>query len=115
AVGVALYFIGLPYAPLWGFLAAVLRFIPYVGTWVAVILPSVLSLIVFQGWLWPALVIAVFVVLELVINMILEPLLYGESAGVSEVGLLVAVAFWTWLWGPVDYSSPRRSRSVLSC
>lgn len=101
AVGVALYFIGLPYAPLWGFLAAVLRFIPYVGTWVAVILPSVLSLIVFQGWLWSALVIAVFVVLELVNNMILEPLLYGESAGVSEVGLLVAVAFWTWLWGPV--------------
>ena len=101
AVGIALYFIGLPYAPLWGFLAAVLRFIPYVGTWVAVILPSVLSLIVFQGWLWPAVVIAVFVVLELVNNMILEPLLYGESAGVSEVGLLVAVAFWTWLWGPV--------------
>src|SRR5215475_1006196 len=101
SVGIALYFIGLPYAPLWGFLAAVLRFIPYVGTWVAVIMPSVLSLIVFQGWLWPALVIAVFVVLELVNNMILEPLLYGESAGVSEVGLLVAVAFWTWLWGPV--------------
>ena len=101
AVGIALYLIELPYAPLWGFLAAVLRFIPYVGTWVAVILPSVLSLIVFQGWMWPALVIAVFLVLELVNNMILEPLLYGESAGVSEVGLLVAVAFWTWLWGPV--------------
>ena len=64
-------------------------------------MPSVLSLIVFQGWMWPALVIAVFLVLELVNNMILEPLLYGESAGVSEVGLLVAVAFWTWLWGPV--------------
>src|SRR5262249_47401098 len=101
AVGIALYFIGLPYAPLWGFLAAVLRFIPYVGTWVAVILPSVLSLIVFQGWLWPALVITVFLVLEVINNMILEPSLYGESAGVSEVGLLVAVAFWTWLWGPV--------------
>ena len=101
AVGIALYLIGLPYAPLWGFLAAVLRFIPYVGTWVAVIMPSVLSLIVFQGWMWPALVIAVFLVLELVNNMILEPLLYGESAGVSGVGLLVAVAFWTWLWGPV--------------
>ncbi len=101
AVGIALYFIGLPYAPLWGFLAAVLRFIPYVGTWVAVIMPSVLSLIVFQGWMWPALVVAIFLALELVINMILEPLLYGESAGVSEVGLLVAVAFWTWLWGPI--------------
>ena len=101
AVGIALYFIGLPYALLWGFLAAMLRFIPYVGPWAATIMPSVLSLIVFEGWMWPALVVAVFLALELVANMILEPRLYGESAGVSEVGLLVAVAFWTWLWGPV--------------
>jgi len=101
AVGIALYFIGLPYALLWGFLAAMLRFIPYVGPWAATIMPGALSLIVFEGWMWPALVVAVFLVLELVNNMILEPLLYGESAGVSEVGLLIAVAFWTWLWGPV--------------
>jgi predicted PurR-regulated permease PerM len=100
-VGIALYFIGLPYALLWGFLAAMLRFIPYVGPWAAAIMPGALSLIVFEGWMWPTLVVAVFVILELVNNMILEPLLYGESAGVSEVGLLVAVAFWTWLWGPV--------------
>ena len=101
AVGIALYFIGLPYALLWGFLAAMLRFIPYVGPWAATIMPSALSLIVFEGWMWPALVVAVFLALEFVANMILEPRLYGESAGVSEVGLLVAVAFWTWLWGPV--------------
>ena len=101
AVGIALYFIGLPYALLWGFLAAMLRFIPYVGPWAATIMPGALSLIVFEGWMWPALVVAVFLVLELVNNMILEPLLYGESAGVSEVGLLIAIAFWTWLWGPV--------------
>ena len=101
AVGTALYFIGLPYALLWGFLAGMLRFIPYVGPWIATIMPSALSLIVFDGWLWPGLVVAVFLVLELVNNMMLEPSLYGESAGVSEVGLLVAIAFWTWLWGPV--------------
>jgi predicted PurR-regulated permease PerM len=101
AVGIALWLIGLPYALLWGFLAAMLRFIPYVGPWAAAIMPSALSMIVFEGWLWTALVVAVFLVLELINNMILEPLLYGESAGVSEVGLLVAIAFWTWLWGPV--------------
>jgi len=78
-----------------------LRFIPYVGPWAAAIMPSALSLIVFAGWMWTALVVAVFLVLELINNMILEPLLYGESAGVSEVALLVAIAFWTWLWGPV--------------
>ena len=101
AVGIALYLIGLPYALLWGFLAAVLRFIPYVGPFAATILPSALGMAVFQGWMWPILVIGIIVALELVNNMVLEPLLYGESAGVSEVGLLVAIAFWTWLWGPV--------------
>jgi predicted PurR-regulated permease PerM len=100
-VGIALWLIGLPYALLWGFLASVLRFIPYVGPWAAAIMPSALSMIVFEGWMWPALVLAVFLALELVANMILEPWLYGESAGVSEVGLLIAVAFWTWLWGPI--------------
>ena len=101
AVGLALYLIGVPYAVLWGFLAAVLRFIPYIGAFAAAIMPSALSLAVFEGWLWPILVVGIFVALELICNMVLEPLLYAESAGVSGVGLLVAVAFWTWLWGPV--------------
>lgn len=100
AVGFTLYLIGLPYAVLWGFLAALLRFIPYVGLFAAAIMPSALSLAVFEGWLWPIMVVGIFVALELGCNF-LEPLLYGESAGVSGVGLLVAIAFWTWLWGPV--------------
>jgi predicted PurR-regulated permease PerM len=100
-VGFALYLIGVPYAVLWGFLAAVLRFIPYVGPFAATIMPSALSLAVFEGWMWSILIIGLFVALELLNNMVLEPLLYGESAGVSGVGLLVAIAFWTWLWGPV--------------
>jgi predicted PurR-regulated permease PerM len=101
AVSMALYLIGVPYAVLWGFFATVLRFVPYVGPFAAAIMPSALSLAVFEGWLWPILVVGIFVALELICNMVLEPLLYAESAGVSEVGLLVAVAFWTWLWGPV--------------
>jgi predicted PurR-regulated permease PerM len=101
AVAVALFFIGLPYALLWGFLAALLRFIPYVGATLAATLPTILGLAVFDGWFWPLVVLGVILALELVNNMALEPLLYGESAGISEVGLLVAIAFWTWLWGPV--------------
>ena len=101
AVGCALYLIGLPYAILWGFLAAILRFIPYVGPFAAAVMPSALSLAVFQGWLWPIVVVGLFFGLELLNNMVLEPLLYGESAGVSGIGLLVAIAFWTWLWGPI--------------
>jgi predicted PurR-regulated permease PerM len=101
AVGLVLYLIGMPYAALWGFFAAVLRFIPYVGPFAAAIMPSALGLAAFEGWLWPILVVGIFVVLELGCNLVLEPLLYAESAGVSEVGLLIAVAFWTWLWGPI--------------
>ena len=100
AVGLGLFF-GLPYALLWGLLAAVWRFIPYVGPALAALLPIALSLAVFDGWVKPFLVGGLFVLLELVTNMILEPLLYGRSAGVSQVALLMAFAFWTWLWGPV--------------
>ncbi len=101
AVGLGLFVIGVPYAILWGFLATVLRFIPYVGPIMSAFLPSALSLAVFPGWVQPFLVIGLILILELASNMVMEPLLYGQSAGVSEVALLVAVAFWTWLWGPV--------------
>ncbi len=101
AAGLGFFLIGVPYAMLWGFLAAVLRFIPYAGPTIAAVLPSALSLAVFPGWGQPLLVIGIILLLELVSNMIMEPLLYGQSVGVSEVALLVAVAFWTWLWGAV--------------
>jgi hypothetical protein len=100
AVGLGLFLIGVPYAVIWGSLAAALRFIPYVGSSVAAVLALALSLAVFPGWLQPALVVGLFLVLDLVI-MVVEPWLYGQSAGVSQVALLIAVIFWTWLWGPV--------------
>ena len=101
AVGVVLFFIGVPYAPLWGFMATLLRFVPYIGPWLAAIMPTALSLAYFPGWTVPLLVVGVFIVLELTTNMLLEPMFYGESAGVSEIAILVMAAFWTWLWGPV--------------
>jgi predicted PurR-regulated permease PerM len=100
AVGLGLFLIGVPYAVIWGSLAAALRFIPYVGAFVAVLLPLALSLAVFPGWLQPALVVGLFLVLE-VVTSVMEPWLYGQSAGISQVALLIAVIFWTWLWGPV--------------
>src|SRR4030095_13385636 len=81
--------------------AVVWRLSPCVGPARAALLPIALSLAVFTGWVKPLLVGGLFGLLELVTNMVLEPLLYGRSAGVSQVALLMAIAFWTWLWGPV--------------
>lgn len=101
SVAVGLYFIGVPNAVLWGACAAVLRFIPYVGPWIAAGIPIALSLAVSPGWIMPLLTIGLFVVLELLSNNIMEPWLYGSSTGVSPIALIFAAVCWTWLWGPV--------------
>lgn len=100
-VGVALFLIGLPYAFLWGLIAVPLLFIPVVGFWTAAALPTILSLAVFREWWWPLAIVALFFVLKTIINMILEPLLYGRSVGVFPVPLLMMIGFWTWLWGGI--------------
>ena len=101
AVAIGLWLIGLPYAPLWGFFAALLRYIPYLGPWLAALLPLMLSVLISKDWSVALMVVALFGALELVTNMLIEPLAYGRGIGVSQAALLVAVAFWTWLWGPV--------------
>jgi predicted PurR-regulated permease PerM len=101
AVGVGLYFIGVPYSVLWGFAAAVLRYIPYVGPWVAALFPIAVSLVTAPDWTHTILVVALFVGLELVSNNLMEPWLYGQSVGLSPIAVILAVIFWTWLWGAV--------------
>jgi predicted PurR-regulated permease PerM len=101
AVGVGLYFIGVPYAALWGLAAGVLRYIPYAGPWIAALLPITVSLVTTPDWQQVVLVVSMFIVLELLSNNIMEPLLYGHSVGLSELSVIVAAIFWTWLWGPV--------------
>ncbi len=100
-IGIGLYLLGVPFALALGFFAGALRFIPYVGAWVAALMPIMLSLAVFDGWTRPLLIAGLFAVTEISVAFILEPLLFGRSAGVSALALLVAAAFWTWLWGPI--------------
>ena len=99
AIGIGLFLIGVPNAILWGILAASLRFVPYIGTWIAAVAPLCLAMAISTGWLAPSSTLALFVVLELVCGNILEPWLYGKGTGVSGVAVLVAAVFWTWLWG----------------
>jgi predicted PurR-regulated permease PerM len=99
AVGIGLYLIGVPNAILWGILAATLRFVPYLGAWIAAAAPIGLAMAVSTGWLAPILTFGLFAVLELFCGNILEPWLYGKGTGVSPVAVVVAAVFWTWLWG----------------
>jgi predicted PurR-regulated permease PerM len=100
-VGVGLWLIGVPNPVLWGMLALVLRFVPYIGPAIAALFPLGLSIAVDPGWstlLWTA---ALFIVLELVSNNFVEPWLYGSSTGLSPLAIMTAAIFWTWLWGPI--------------
>ena len=100
-VAIGLYFLGVPYPFVWAALGAALRFIPYVGPVLGAGAPIVVSLAALEGWKGPLMVVALFVALELFTNLVLETVLYAGAAGVSQVALLVSVAFWTWLWGPL--------------
>lgn len=100
-VAVCLALIGVEYPILWGFLAAALRYLPYIGPWIAAAFPIALSLAVFQSWWQPLAVIAVFAVLELLCGNVIDPWLFGHSMGVSGTAFFIAAAFWTWLWGPI--------------
>jgi predicted PurR-regulated permease PerM len=101
AVGLGLFCLGVPYALMWGLFAAMLRFIPYIGPTVGALMPIALSMAVFAGWVKPLLAGGLFVLVEIVTNALLEPLLYGRGAGVSQVAILMSIVFWAWLWGPV--------------
>jgi predicted PurR-regulated permease PerM len=108
SVGLGLLAIRVQYAFLWGFLAAVFRYVPYIGVWIAAVPPIILSVAMFEGWVQPLLVVGLFLTIELLAGNVAEPRLYGRSIGVSEVALLVAAAFWAFLWGPIGLvlSSP---------
>jgi predicted PurR-regulated permease PerM len=99
AVFVGLFLLGVPYALLWGVAGAAFRFVPYFGPIAAAGAPILISLATAPGWGRPLTVVAFFVGLELFTNLVLETKLYAGTAGVSQVALLIAVAFWAWLWG----------------
>jgi predicted PurR-regulated permease PerM len=100
-IGTGLWFIGVPSAPLWGMLAMILRFVPYIGAVISAIFPLVLAAAVGPGWamvLWTA---ALFLIVEPIVGHVIEPLVYGRSTGLSPVAVITSAAFWTWLWGPI--------------
>jgi predicted PurR-regulated permease PerM len=100
-IAFALYLIGLPSAVLWGALAGLLRFMPYLGPIVGGSLPTLMALAVFPGWRYPLMCLGLFLIIEILVAYAVEPWLYGTHTGVSSLAILVSAALWTTLWGPV--------------
>ena len=104
-IAVGLFALGLKYALLWGFIATVMRYIPYIGTWIGLIPPVLFSFATAPewggGWGQPVAVLVLFLGLEAFCNNVVEPALYGQSMGLAEVAQLIAAAFWGFLWGPL--------------
>jgi len=100
-ISTGLYLIGIPNAVLLGLLAGAMRFIPVVGVWCAALLPAALAIAVFDHWSPLLYVGLLFACSEAIMNFVAEPLLYGLSTGISGVAVLVAILFWTWVWGPL--------------
>jgi predicted PurR-regulated permease PerM len=100
-IGVGLWALGIPSPAVWGVLAGMLRFVPYLGPILAAIAPLALAAAVDPGWTHAVYVALLFVVVEPITGYAVEPLLYGHSTGLSPISVVVAALFWTWLWGPI--------------
>jgi predicted PurR-regulated permease PerM len=101
AVATGLMGIGIPYAPLWGFVATVLRFVPFVGTLFAMLIPAALAFAQFPGWWQLMATLGLFLGLDVLVAYVVEPIVIGAKTGVSPMAMLVSAIFWSWLWGPV--------------
>ena len=114
-IGIGLWLIGVPNPILWGMLAMLVRFVPYIGPIITALFPLALSVAVDPGWTMLAWTAALFVTVELIINNLVEPWLYGSSTGLSALAIILAATFWTWLWGPIGLllSTPLTSCVVV--
>lgn len=100
-VTAGLYWIGVPYAALWGGLTAALRFVPFVGTMLSVLMPALLAFAVFPGWVETLQTLALYLIVDLVFAYSVEPIVFGRRTGVSAFALLISALFWIWVWGPI--------------
>jgi predicted PurR-regulated permease PerM len=100
-IGIGLFYIGVPNPVLWAILSALLRFVPYIGSFISAGLPIALAAAVDPGWMMTIWTAVLYVVVELLVSQAIEPVLYGHSTGLSPFAVVVSAIFWSWLWGPV--------------
>ncbi|HEV7612876.1 MAG TPA: AI-2E family transporter [Steroidobacteraceae bacterium] len=100
-IWIGLSILALPHPLLWAALAGTLRFVPYVGVWIAALCSALLAAAVDPGWTLALLTFGLFVIVELIAGQLVEPLLYGHTTGLSPLSVVIAAIFWSWLWGPI--------------
>jgi len=100
-IAIGLWLIGVPSPFLCGALAALMRFVPYVGAFIAAAVPILLAAAVAPGWAMMLEVAALFAITEPVVGQLIEPLVYGHQTGISPIAVIMSATFWTWLWGPI--------------
>jgi predicted PurR-regulated permease PerM len=99
AAGTVAWLLGLPSAPLWGLVAFLLRFIPYVGAISSALLPALVAFALFPGWSKALEILGSFVILDQAAAQFAEPFIIGHGIDVSPVALLISAMYWSWLWG----------------
>jgi predicted PurR-regulated permease PerM len=99
--GIGLWAIGVPSPALWGVFAALMRFVPYIGSFVAAAPPILLAAAVDPGWSMALMTMALFLIGEPLMGHVVEPVVYGQSTGLSPFAVVISAIFWTWLWGPI--------------
>jgi predicted PurR-regulated permease PerM len=100
-IAVALWLIGIPSPIVWGVLAALMRYVPFIGSYIAAAFPVILAAAVDPGWQTVLITLALFVVSELTMGQVVEPLVFGRGTGLSPIAVVVSTIFWTWIWGPL--------------
>jgi predicted PurR-regulated permease PerM len=100
-IGIGLAVIGVPSPFLWGTVAAIFRFVPYIGSLIAAVLPILLAIAVDPGWSMALWTILLFAISEPILGHLIEPMVQGQSTGLSPIAIVISAAFWTWLWGPI--------------
>jgi len=101
AMGLGLWLLGVPNAPLWGVLGFALRFVPFIGAPLSLLFPLLIAFATTEGWYIVLAVLALFAVVAVVVAYVLEPWLFGVSTGVTPLALILGSAFWAILWGPI--------------
>lgn len=100
-ISAGLFFIGVPSPILWGIIAGLLRFIPYVGAFGGAVFPLALAAAVDPGWTMVAETLGLFLLVEPLLGQVIEPLVYGHSTGLSPVSVVISAIFWGWIWGGI--------------